>query len=118
LSLAPSLRYSITKGIVKASLFNTTVTANSDILSGPIKTESPASILRIYCSFDSSGVISIVRKKGASTVIENLNEGASLAVNAAYVFDIIVEKGYSINIRYSVNATCLYLVIVEINSMV
>jgi len=52
------------------------------------------------------------------TVSEQLNSGTALAANSAYMFDIIVEAGDTINIQYSVNATCICLKIVEIGIMI
>jgi hypothetical protein len=96
-----------------ASVFNTSITANTNILSqGIAPTRSPV-IFRIYATFDASGVLSVVRTKGTTTVSELLNSGSPLNAYAAHIFDIIVEQGETINLRYSVNATCLVLKVVE-----
>jgi hypothetical protein len=44
--------------------------------------------------------------------------GGALSANCLYAFDIIVESGESVNLRYSVNATILDLKVVEIASSV
>jgi hypothetical protein len=96
-----------------ASVFNTSITANTNIFSqGIAPTRSPV-IFRIYATFDASGVLSVVRTKGTTTVSELLNSGNPLNANAAHIFDIIVEQGETINFQYSVNATCLVLKVVE-----
>jgi hypothetical protein len=96
-----------------ASVFNTSITANTNILSQNIApTRSPV-IFRIYATFDASGVLIVVRTKGTTTVSELLNSGNPLNANAAHIFDIIVEQGETINLRYSVSATCLVLKVVE-----
>jgi hypothetical protein len=96
-----------------ASIFNTSVTANTNILSQSIApTRSPV-LFRIYASFDTAGILSVVRTKGTVTVVEQLNSGNNLNANCAYIFDIVVESGETINLRYSVNATCLVLKVVE-----
>jgi hypothetical protein len=96
-----------------ASVFNASITANADIFSqGIAPTRSPI-IFRIYATFNASGVLSVVRTKGTTTVSELLNSGNPLNANAAYIFDIIVEQGETINLRYSVSATCLVLKVVE-----
>jgi hypothetical protein len=41
-----------------------------------------------------------------------------LNANAAYIFDIIVESGETINLQYSVAATALVLKVIEIPCMV
>jgi len=102
------------KGVLKASLLNTSISANTNILPSPISpTNSPATF-RIYVAFNALGVLSVVRTKGTTTVTEQLNGGNALNANASYVFDIIVESGESINLQYSVNATLLVLKVIEV----
>ena len=97
-----------------ASVFNTSVTANTNILSQNIApTRSPV-LFRIYATFNASGVLSVVRKQGTVSVVEQLNGGNPLNANAAHIFDIIVEQGETINLQYSVSATCLVLKVVEV----
>jgi len=104
--------------ITKASVFNTVVTANTDILPSDLSpTRNPATF-RIYACFSVGGVLTVRRTRGGVTVSEQLNAGAALAANSAYMFDIIVEAGDTINIRYSVNATCICLKVIEIARMV
>jgi hypothetical protein len=109
--------YVILRQIVKASIFNTAVTANTNILSQNV-TPSQAlsgycSIFRIQCCFDTAGVLSLVRTKGGTTITEQLNSGVSLNANCLYIFDFLVEPGESINLQYSVNATAKELKVVE-----
>jgi len=97
-----------------ASVFNTSITANTNILSQDIvPTRSPV-IFRIYATFNASGVLTTLRTKGTTTISEQLNSGNPLNANAAHIFDIIVEQGETINFRYSVNAICLVLKVVEV----
>jgi len=108
--------------ITKASVFNTVVTANTDILPSDLSpTRNPATF-RIYACFSVGGVLTVRRTRGGVTVSEQLNSGTALAANSAYMFDIIVEiiveAGDTINIQYSVNATCICLKIVEIGIMI
>jgi len=104
--------------ITKASVFNTAVTANTDILPSDLSpTRNPATF-RIYACFSVAGVLTVRRTSGGVTVSEQLNAGAALAANAAYMFDIIVERGETINLQYSVNATCICLKVIEIARMV
>jgi len=104
--------------IIKASLFNTSVSANTNILSSDITpTNSPATF-RIYATFDTAGVLSVMRTRSSTTVAEQLNGGSQLTAGAPYIFDIIVESGDSINLQYSVNATLLVLKIIEIPGVI
>jgi len=105
---------SIVTPILKASLINASVTANTDILSSSISPEHSPATFRIYVSFSASGVLSLVRTKNGTTVVEQLNAGNSLNANCAYAFDILVEGDEQINLRYSVDATLLRLIIIEI----
>jgi hypothetical protein len=106
------------KGILKASVFNAAVSANADIFATNIAPTYDLSLFRIYCAFNAAGVLSVVRTRGGTSVVENLNAGASLSANAAYMFDVLVEGNESINLRYSVAATCLVLKVVEVYGMV
>lgn len=100
---------------VKGSVFNTAVGASSDIFSSDLEPTYTPTTFRIYACFDTGGGTLIVRRTvGINTVSEELNGGGALAVDAAYTFDIIVEIGDSINIWYSIGATCKSLKVVEV----
>jgi len=100
----------------KGSIFNTSVTANTNIFESDLAPTYTPCIFRIYCCFSVSGVLTVRRTKVAVTVSEELNSGATLNADAAYIFDIIVGgEGETINLQYSVNATCLYLAVIEVS---
>ncbi|MEM3858255.1 MAG: hypothetical protein QXV17_03270 [Candidatus Micrarchaeaceae archaeon] len=100
--------------ILKASIFNTSVSANTNILPSNISPTYSLASFRIYASFGSSGVLSVVRTRSGTTVSETLNGGTPLNANSAYIFDIIVESGETINLQYSASATALVLKVIEI----
>jgi hypothetical protein len=104
--------------ILKGSVFNASVSANTNIFASDLSPANSPTVFRIYATFDASGVLSVVRTKGSVTVTEQLNSGNALNANAAYIFDIIVESGETINLQYSVAATALVLKVVEIPCMV
>jgi len=104
--------------VSKASIFNQSVTAGANILSSGLSPSNSPTVFRIYACFDTSGVLSVVRTKDTTTVTEQLNGGSSLSANSSYIFDIIVESDETINLRYSVNATCLILKVVEISGVI
>ena len=104
--------------VLKASMINVSVSANNNILSSSITPSYGPSVLRVQASFNASGVLSIVRTKDTTTVAEQLNSGNALTSNSVYVFDVIVESGELINLQYSVNATLLRLIIVEVPMVV
>lgn len=99
---------------VKGSVFNTAVVANTNIFSSDITATHSPTNFRIYACFDDAGVLTVMRTVGVHTVQEELNGGGALAVDAAYTFDIVVEIGDSINIQYSVGATCIALKVLEV----
>jgi len=101
--------------IKRFSEFNTSETANTDILSSDISPLTAPSYLRIYATFDASGVLSLQRTNGGTTVAEQLNSGNALSANCAYVFDVITDDGETYNLQYSADATALKLIIVEID---
>ena len=108
--------------VLRASLFNTTITDSTNILQNDIEPSTNPCIFRIYISVGSSGVLKVLRTSGAITIQEDLNEGVALTANSAYIFDIIVDKTESINLMYyidgtgSTTATLLRLIIVEIGA--
>jgi hypothetical protein len=108
--------------IIKGSVFNQSVTANTNIfstsLTPSLATATNPSYFRIFACFNASGVLSIVKTKGTTTVMIQLNGGGALSANCLYAFDIIVEYGESVNLQYSVNATAIDLKVVEIASVV
>ncbi len=56
------------------------------------------------------------RTKAGTTVSEELNAGSALTADAAYLFDVIVDEGETINLQYSVAATVLKLSVVEVSA--
>jgi hypothetical protein len=108
--------------LIKGSIFNQSVTANTNIFSSnltpSLATTNNPSYFRIFACFNASGVLSVVKTRGTTTVTMQLNGGGALSPNCMYAFDIIVESGESVNLRYSVNATVLDLKVVEIASSV
>jgi len=105
----------------KVSLFNTAVTADTDIITaalvagGVLSPTYPPCLFRIYACFDTAGVLTLRRTSGGVTVSEQLNAGSNLEADAAYLFDVVVDSGETVNLRYSVNATLLKLSIIEIS---
>ena len=99
-------------------MFNQAVTANTNIFASNLTPTYTPTTFRIYACFDASGVLTVRRTKNATVVSEQLNSGATLNANCAYMFDIIVESGEAINLQYSVNATALTLKVLEVPSVI
>lgn len=104
--------------ISKGSVFEESVTADTDIFDPDLEPTNSPTTFRIYACFDANGVLSVARTTDEGTVTELLNGGAKLNADAAYIFDIIVESGESINIQYSVNTTALTLKVLEVPGVI
>jgi hypothetical protein len=108
--------------LIKGSIFNQSVTADTNIFSSDLTpsfaTTNNPSYFRIFACFNASGVLSVVKTKGSTIVTMQLNGGGALSANCMYAFDIIVESGESVNLRYSVNAAALDLKVVEIGGVI
>jgi hypothetical protein len=104
--------------ILKGSVFNTSITANTNIFGSDLSPTNSPTTFRIYACFSAAGVLTVRRTKAGVTVGEQLNAGASLNANAAYIFDVLLESGETINLQYSVNATALKLAVYEVPSVI
>jgi len=102
------------KFILKGSLFNTSVEEDKDVFATYLSPTNTPTTFRIYACFDAGGVLTVRRKKGTVTVSEQLNSGVALEANAAYMFDIIVESGETINLQYSVGAKVICIKVCEV----
>lgn len=101
----------LTGPIQQGLIFNTGLpAAGNNLFASDLLPSSPPAIFRVYVSVAVAGVLSVKRTRSAATVTEQLNSGNVLGVNCAYVFDILVASGDSINLAYSVtggNILCL-----------
>jgi hypothetical protein len=104
--------------ILKGSIFNTAISANTNIFSSDLSPTNSPTTFRIYACFNASGVLTVKRTKASTTVSEQLNGGTALNANASYIFDIIVETGETINLQYSVAATAVVLKVVEVPGVI
>jgi len=104
--------------ILKDSIFNSNVTLGTDIFASDLEPTYTPTTFRIYASFVAVGVLTVRRTSGAATISELLNAGVALATNSAYVFDIIVEAGESVNLQYGATTLCLSLKVTEISMAV
>jgi hypothetical protein len=106
------------KPSLKASLFNQSVTANTNFFASYLTPASPPCTFRIYACFNASGVLSVVKRVGATEVEMQLNGGSTLSANCLYAFDIAVASGEEINLRYSVDATALDVKVYEVGASI
>jgi len=106
------------KPALKGSLFSQSVTADTNFFASYLIPASHPCTFRIYACFDTSGILSIVKKVGDTEVVMQLNGGNNLSVNCLYAFDIAVDEGEEINFRYSVDAVALDVKVYEIQASV
>jgi hypothetical protein len=97
----------------KATVHNTAITAATNILASDITPSDPPSIFRIFVAVNTAGVFSARITRDTTTVGVNLNGGTSLTANAAYMFDILVHSGDSVNFQHSGSGTLLVLRVEE-----
>jgi len=91
-----------------ASVFDTSIAADTDILAKDITIEYDGAI-RVVCAFDTAGILRAKLMRNGVTKILDYNVGATLTANALYAFDLPVKKGDLFNLRYSVAAIAHYI---------
>ena len=94
------------RGRFIADLFNTPIAANTNFFASDLSVPID-SAFRIYIAMSASGILSVVRTRGGTSVVEQLNGGAPLNPNCAYLFEVFYASEETINLRYSVDATIL-----------
>ena len=116
-------------GTTIVSMGTTSITANTYFLPGsgtpPITkgfvapTHVPC-LFRIYVAgFSVSAVLTVHRAStvlGQTGVSELLNHGVALTVNSAYMFDILMTAGDTINLTYGSTGSVNTLRIIEIDA--
>ena len=107
--------------ILKGSVLNTAVAAATNFFAADLTPTGSPRTFRIYACFNAVGVLSVQRTRvnpapppPTITVAEQFNLGNTLNANAAYMFDLLVETGDSINFQYSLPATILKVIVVEV----
>jgi len=77
--------------------------ANTDILASDIAPANTPCLFRIMVMLETAGVFSAILKSGAVSKTLKLNAGNSLLANCAYMFDILVHSGDTVNFQTSVS---------------
>jgi hypothetical protein len=103
-------------GIEKGRSFNQAVLATTNFFAADLAPSHPPTRFRIYITISAAGVLSVIRTSAGAHVTENLNAGVGLNANAAYMFDILVTSADTINLQYSVGATILSCIVVEVGA--
>jgi len=107
--------------IAKALEHNVAVVAGVDIIGAAVAPTNTPCLFKIMAGFDTAGVLSVTITNaagGGGTMVQQFNGGTPLNVNSLYAFSHLVHTGDTINYRYSVNAVCQTLRVVEIPSAI
>ena len=102
--------------IEKAKEHNVSVTADTDILSSDLTPTNTPCLFRVLVAFDTAGVFSAKITKSDDSQTTKFNEANNLVADAAYMFDLLVHEGDSINFQHSADATLKVLRVQEIIS--
>jgi len=103
---------------IKGSVFNEAVGAGADIFATALSPTLSLTTFRIYVCFDTAGILTVRRTRDSVTVSEQLNGGANLNANCAYMFDIVVQSGETINLQHSAGGQILCLKVEEVGGAI
>lgn len=100
--------------IAKADIFNTALpAAEANWVGTDISPTNSPSYIRVYACVSVTGILRVARTVGGVTVTEDLNSGADLVADAAYMFTVPWRTGDSINIRYSVTTGTINRLLID-----
>lgn len=100
-----------------ATVFNTAVGADTNILASDVSPVYSPAIFRIMVALSASAIFRARITRDGTTVTVDFNAGATLTANALYAFDMPVRSGDAVNFRLSAPATVLVLNVDEIDVM-
>ena len=87
--------------LAKASQHNVAVDVNVDILAADLSPTNTPCLFRTMVVLETAGVFSAQLKNGGVTVVGSFNGGIALVANCAYIFDILVHSGDTVNFQTS-----------------
>ena len=102
-----------------ATLFNQSVTANTDILPTDLniatavtsKQTRVVGVLTVEVCFDTAGAFKVITKEGATSVSGKINASNNLAVDEIFTFTKLAPEDWNFNFQYSANATMKWMII-------
>jgi hypothetical protein len=89
--------------LAKASQHGVAETADTDILAADLSPTNTPCLFRTMVMLETSGVFSAILKNGGVNKTLKLNGGTALTASCAYVFDILVHSGDTVNFQTSVS---------------
>ena len=91
--------------------YGSEVTADTEIFSEPFTSGynlTEISVVYLWVTFEDAGILTLVRTKDSVDCEEKLNSGCTLEAGCAYMFPIMISED-SLNLKYSVSTTLIYL---------
>ena len=82
-----------------ASQHGVAETANTDILASDITPTNTPCLFRVMVMLETTGVFSAILKSATVSKTLKFNAGNSLLANCAYIFDILVHSGDTVNFQ-------------------
>ena len=89
----------------KVYKFSTSCPGSTGNLCSADITSNTHKYLRVYGAFSLAGKLTVITTVGANVTTEALNADTNLVAGAAYMFDVPIHPGESINFRYSAAST-------------
>jgi hypothetical protein len=89
--------------LAKASQHGVAETANTDILAADLSPTNTPCLFRTMVMLETSGIFSAILKSGAVSKTLKFNGGVALAASCAYIFDILVHSGDTVNFQTDTN---------------
>ncbi len=87
----------------KAAQHEVAETAGVDILAADLTPTNTPCLFRIMVVLSVAGIFSARLTNGGTTVVANLNSGVALPADCAYMFDVLVHSGDTVNFQTTVN---------------
>jgi hypothetical protein len=104
------------KTVELGSIFNTSESANTNFFSSALAPAEYPATFRIYVALSASAKLNVMRTNSSNTTTETLNGGNALAAGCAYMWDIIVDKGDSINLQATAAVTVYKVAVLEVHA--
>jgi len=90
-----------------ASQHGTAEAANTDILATDITPTNTPCLFRIMVMLETAGVFSAQLKNGGTTKVLKFNTAVQLLASCAYMFDLLVHSGDTVNFQTDVSGNVI-----------
>jgi len=87
--------------------------ANTDIFVLDSFTDTKCSMFVIQIAMSSAGILSVAITRSGNTQVVTFNQGVALIAGSLYIFSILIEDTYTINLRYSVTGGTIQTLLMQ-----